>query len=105
MILEDGKFYPMMKAVPGRRAEAAMQIEGLKPAEEALFMGDLLGPLLLKQKNPVLLLFIRQEIRVKEGILKGLSGQTISEKAAGRKEELFRELTLLKRAEALYEKP
>lgn len=95
MILEDGKFYPMMKAMPAQK----------ETREQVHEMEDLLGPLLLQEKNPVLYRFICQEIRVKEGILKDLSGQRSSGKIESRREALSKELFLLKKARALYEEP
>lgn len=108
IVLEDEKFYPMMKAVPvldkkdcktGKKEEAARRQED----DILLAMEDMLGPILLQERNPVLLLFIRREIRVKEGILNGLLEKEPCDKIESRKKELSEELFLLKKAEALYE--
>jgi tRNA (adenine22-N1)-methyltransferase len=65
MILEDGKFYPMMKAVPAERA--AMPV--WTPEEEAF------GKLLLEQRHPVLKQYLERELRLREEILKKLSAE------------------------------
>ena len=69
MILEDGKFYPVIKAVPGipsgRKAE-----EGDIPAVCAV--EDYFGPELLEAKHPVLKLYLQKEwessIKLKESL-------------------------------------
>lgn len=88
MILEDGKFYPIIKAGKGITGESCGDTA---LAEEAM---DLLGPCLLENKNPVLLAYIRQEIRTKEEILMGLKKQEQKEKLLLRKQEIEKELAL-----------
>ncbi len=95
MVLEDGKFYPMMKV--GRRADPPVRNTGEEEKEEILLQ-DMLGPLLLKRKDPVLFQFVNREIRVKQEILDGLEG---GEAHQGRRRELARELGLLKKGRAL----
>lgn len=98
MILEDGKFYPMIKAKPpgagklynGNKTEAECEIE------------DYLGPLLLSQRNPVLLQFIRKEIPLKQEIIDRLEKQEQNSRNVSRKRELQRELALLRKAERLW---
>lgn len=89
MILEDGKFYPMMKVRPGTK------ISGISKPDEDTEIKDLLGSCLLQNRNPVLLAYIRQEIQVKEGILEGLKKQEPKEKLLLRKQEIEKELVLL----------
>lgn len=109
MVLEDEKFYPMMKAVPSLEKKSCQEnqkkreADGGQNADSRLAMEDMLGPYLLRERNPVLLLFIRQEIRVKESILNELSKSGVSDKIESRKKELSEELFLLKKAKALYE--
>ncbi len=94
MILEEGKYYPMMKAVRSdTKANKSEECE----------LEDLLGPLLLKESNPVLLQYIKQEMRVKEGILKSLTERQEEGKVLQRKQELEKELALLKRAVQMYD--
>lgn len=63
MVLEDGKFYPMMRVINGETSEYN-QLE-LK-----------YGRLLLQQKHPVLKLFLEKEIQTKEKILQNLKGES-----------------------------
>lgn len=94
MILEEGKYYPMMKVVlSGKVADETKDYE----------LEDLLGPLLLKELNPVLLQYIHQEMKVKEGILTGLTERQNEGKVQQRKQELKKELALLKRAAKMYD--
>lgn len=108
MVLEDGKFYPMMRAVPSLEEKGCQAVRQEKETaggqndDITLAMEDMLGPLLLQERNSVSLLFIRQEIRVKESILSELSKGATGDKIESRKKELSEELFLLKKAEALY---
>lgn len=63
MILEDGKFYPMMKVI-NRDSEEYNNVE--------LHY----GPLLLKQKHPILKLFLEKEMNTKNGILHNLKQES-----------------------------
>ena len=75
LILEDGKFYPMMKAVP--------ENDGSLPEwtkEEYLF-----GKYLLAGRHPVLKQYLQRELRIREEILEKLPD------ALKRKEEVSRE--------------
>ena len=74
MVEEDGKYYPMMRAVKGT-------MPALSP-EEALY-----GPLLLKEKNKVLKEFLEKEWNTYEKIKKGLK-QENSDSARQRLEEI-----------------
>lgn len=95
MILEDGKFYPMMKVKLPAENNRIVQRD---KSENVYEMEDLLGPLLLQEKNPILLQYIEQEISLKEGILEGLKKQEQKEKILLRKQEIEKELALLKQA-------
>lgn len=96
MILEEGKFYPLMKV---KLSESGGLRAEVKREEK---MEDLLGPLLLKKRHPVLFAFIKKEISVKEKILDRLKMQEANDRNEERKRELQKELTLLKEAEALW---
>lgn len=65
MILEDGKFYPMMKAVHGKE-RAVFETE--TPYSE----GEAFGELLLKRRHPVLKEYLERELRIRDGILEKL---------------------------------
>jgi len=93
MILEEGKFYPLMKVKFSDSGNLC---------DETCEMEDLLGPLLLKKRHPVLFAFIKKEISVKGKILDRLKMQEANDRNEERKRELQKELTLLKEAEALW---
>lgn len=87
MLKEEGKYYVVMDVIRG-------QMEPLKPWE------SLYGPLLLKEKNPVLAELLQKEKTLCESILKGLAGQE-SESAGKRAEELRKQIRWI--GEAQYE--
>lgn len=96
MILEEGKFYPLMKVVRGGSGAA-------ESGQDELFqLRDMLGPLLLKEKHPVLLQFIQKEINLKQKILDKLESQEAGGKSSDRKKELLLELSLFRKAETLW---
>ena len=93
MILEDGKFYPIMKVV---------QYEGERPAvwsrEEEMF-----GRLLLERKHPVLKLYLERELRIRSEIsaqLELASGDAVKKRRMEVEEEKQLILTALKRYES-----
>ena len=93
MILEEGKFYPIMKAV---------QYEGEQPAvwsrEEEMF-----GRLLLERKHPVLKLYLERELRIRSEIsaqLESASGDVAKKRRMEVEEEKQLILTALKRYES-----
>ncbi len=88
MVLEDGKFYPMMKAV-----KAATDHYDLKELRY--------GKRLLAQKHPVLKVFLEKEIKTKEQILKNLKEETGAHIEA-RKSELQSDLSVAKEALGVY---
>lgn len=98
MVWEEGKFYPMMKAVPHK---GKMNTEKNK---ERYSLEDRFGPLLLKERNPVLLQFIMQEKQVKESILKKLEDCKNKEKIEKRRRELREDLEYLRQAADLFTK-
>ncbi|MCM1088720.1 MAG: class I SAM-dependent methyltransferase [Muribaculaceae bacterium] len=70
MIEEDGKFYPMMKAVKGKKKSLPYG-----ESKEALWyqrMEDRYGPHLLAERHPVLCRYIQREAHICEEILKQL---------------------------------
>ena len=84
-ILEDEKFYPMM------RVQYQNQIDP-KSAENLLFCKY--GKHLLEQKHEVLKLYLEKERMLYEGIKNSLQKQTISEKILKRSEEVEEILNL-----------
>jgi len=88
MVLEDGKFYPMMKVKNGA-SEDYTQIE-LR-----------YGKCLLMQKHPVLKQFLEKEVQTKEAILNNLESES-GEHIKNRKKELLEELLFAKEALKVY---
>lgn len=114
MILEGGKFYPMMKArkkpVYGicqaegcvSAGDGSQQQSGL-PDGITKELADAFGSCLLAKRDPVLYEYI---FRQKEDILRlihAMGGQEESERCRKRREELKAELSLLTQAERLYQ--
>ena len=109
MILEDGKYYPMMKVVRGKvEADYVTDVpEGLKAGNsigeiEAVFNDEELqiqlqmvfdeyGEYLLKEKHPVLLQFLCKEKKLYQGILNNLA-QLDTEKTETRQKEIKEKL-------------
>ena len=89
MIIEDGKYYPMMRVVPVESDEFWGNIP-----EEAIRACYLYGPLLLKNGNPSLRKFLVKQHKQLEKILKELEKQPESDKIAKRKQELMDEISL-----------
>ena len=84
MVLEENKFYPMMKAEPiGSRREKGVE----------LF--DCYGEQLLKKKHPVLKLFLEREEGLYEGLLSSLKQQN-TKKSISRRQEIEKELVKIR---------
>lgn len=92
MILEDGKFYPMMKAV---RAFAG-EVQDYSKMEEWF------GRLLLRQKDPVLHQYLERELMLRLEILEKLKNAPASS-AGDRIKEIEEERQLILAALELYE--
>ena len=93
MILEDGKFYPIMKAVP---------YEGERPAVWSR-AEEMFGRLLLERKHPVLKLYLERELRIRSEIsaqLELASGDAVKKRRMEVEEEKQLILTALKRYES-----
>ena len=90
LVLEEGKFYPMMRAVPGKE-------QAPWSAAELQF-----GRYLLREKDPVLHRLLLREKELREKILEQLAGQE-SPAAAQRRSEIEEERLLIKEALDNYE--
>ena len=64
MIKEDGKFYPMMKAVHGEK-------ENFLPGTPYT-LSEWFGGMLLERRDPVLGEYLKRELRIRDGILEKL---------------------------------
>lgn len=91
MIFEEGKYYPMMKAV-------WKGIPQLSWTKEELYFGKFL----LSQKNPVLKEYLKREKRIREEILKNLSNSS-GEGGLRRMKEIEEEKRLTEEALKQYE--
>lgn len=92
MILEDGKFYPMMRAI---KCETEQTV---KMSEAQLCC----GPLLIAQKHPVLRDYLLRERQLDQRILDSLAGQE-GEASRHRQTEVETELEMIEGVLALYE--
>jgi tRNA (adenine22-N1)-methyltransferase len=92
MIFEDGKFYPMIRVVPGEEIVEEPYTE----VEEAF------GRYLLKERHPVLLQYLEREMQICEKILDHLD-QAEQERAKERKAEVDEKLALLCEARKVYQ--
>lgn len=86
MILEEGKFYPMMRVVPGVQTPAAAD-------ETQQRLWDKFGRLLMEQKNATLIKFLHFDLKIHEEILEKLKSQGDPDTASGRGERIKEVLT------------
>ena len=89
MVIEDGKYYPMMKVVP---VEEIVLWEILP--EEVIPACDEYGPFLLKNGNPSLRKYLVKQHKQLTKILKELEKQPESKAIAKRKQEVFDAISL-----------
>ncbi len=88
MILEENKFYPIIKAVPGAVVPAS--------PEQPLY--DRFGPVLLKNRHPILEKYLEREWNNSLAIRERLSQAQDTPRIRVRKEALEEEMSYLKRA-------
>jgi len=95
MICEEGKYYPMMRVVPGagKLLDEAHPDDADRQLQQRLW--DKFGRLLLEEKNPVLISFLHFNIKLHEEILEKLRMQTGGDEAAvqGRENRIQEVLT------------
>lgn len=89
MIIEDGKYYPMMKVVP---VEEDVFWDVIP--DEAIRACYMYGPLLLKNGNPSLRKFLVNQHKQLTKILKELEKQPESQAIINRKKEVLDEISL-----------
>lgn len=94
LVFEDGKFYPMMRAVHGAATYAAGE-------SRRMLLEDRYGPLLLRKLHPLLPQYLERERRELERILGQLGRQAVSETTAGRMHEVQERLRLNREAKYL----
>ncbi len=88
IVEEDGKYYPMMRAVPGTP----------EPCDEVEYT---YGKKLLEERNPVLKAYLQKERDKREKLMRRLAANE-NDSARARKEELEAELELLNTALARF---
>lgn len=98
MVLEDGKYYPMMKVQPPSQREPDRTEE---PAEFWTETEIRYGKLLLKNRHPVLRQFLEREISLKTGIVRNLENQD-SPHAKERRKELEEDLVYAQKGMEYY---
>lgn len=90
MILEDGKYYPMMKVIPCEDDAQTYASEELE-----------YGKWLLHNANPVLKQFLERELQINEGIVKSLNTQQ-TERAKCRQDEILQKNEEIRQVLAKY---
>lgn len=95
IVCEDGKFYPMMAAVPGEWDDAGA-------GEEAALA---YGGMLLEKKHPVLKAYLEKILKQNEDVLDGLksAGDTENERRSIRTAEVERGIAGIREALKVYE--
>ena len=83
MVLEDGKYYPMMRVLPVERVDFYDHL-----APEVVTACDIYGPLLLKNGNPVLRRYLVKEFKTLSSIRRNLAAQEETENIRTRIAEL-----------------
>ena len=86
MILEDGKYYPMMKVSQQKAAEQTK----ILPQEVA----DAFGPVLLQKRHPVLKEWLERELRTTNSVIEQLSAQPDHERIRNRMQQVNCKKTL-----------
>lgn len=89
MVIEDGKYYPMMKVVPVEEDNFWKFLP-----EETIPPCDIYGPLLLKNGNPSLRKYLVKQHKQLHKILKELEKQPDTEAISARKQEVLQEISL-----------
>lgn len=89
MVIEEGKYYPMMKVIP----VDGIELWKVLP-EEVIPACDMYGPFLLKNGNPSLRKYLVKQHKQLTKILKELEKQPESESIKNRKQEVLKEIAL-----------
>lgn len=87
MILEDGKYYPMMKVSQQKAAEQTK----ILPQE----VTDAFGPVLLQKRHPVLKEWLERELRTTNSVIEQLSAQPDHERIRNRMQQVNCKKTLI----------
>ena len=100
LVFEDGKYYPMMRAVTHSEEDLKKkrEFDGQNSVDDGDVRHEL--ELLLKNHHPLLKDYLSREERLCRQVLEAMQGKQ-TEAANARREELQRELELLERAKKL----
>lgn len=90
MVLEEGKYYPMMKVVPKRAEQEKNTSFKQSKASEYLNLWDLYGQHLLEKQHPVLKSYLLKTQKANAELLEHLEAQA-SEKSEARRRDLEEE--------------
>lgn len=105
ILLEEGKFYQVIRAVTDRRSDPQSGCEDVSGRMEGELckLEDRYGPVLLRKRTPVFLSFLEREEAICEEILTKLRGQGLADdRRRERYEEVERLLQDCRRAQNLY---
>lgn len=100
MVLEAGKYYPVMRVLPSGRTEGQTGRADEEKNEVRLRIEDKYGPVLLRKKDPVLQDFLQKEKRICRQILEGL--QAGGSRQESRRKEILERMEDIERALRLY---
>lgn len=102
MVLEDGKYYPMMKVKFNGKESGSTVESHCKLQEEKVELyqeiEDKYGPLLLREQNKILWKYLEKEEKLYRNIKRELEKLPASEKITKRLEEVEQELIYIKEA-------
>lgn len=85
-VLEDGKYYPILRVLPGKADASRRQADKMKLPMEVL---DAYGPCLLRDQHPVLVSFLEKEKKQNDVVEKNLMlAQNQNERIAERLKEI-----------------
>ena len=100
MVLEAGKYYPVMRVLPSGRTEGQTGRADEEKNEVRLRIEDKYGPVLLRKKDPVLQDFLQKQKRICRQILEGL--QAGGSRQESRRKEILERMEDIERALRLY---
>ena len=94
LILEDGKYYPVIHAAKGEQVRPLWP-EGIGD-EDALEAEDRFGPVLLRERDPLLLVFLRWQLAINERILSSIEGAGEGDRRRERHEAISHTVSMIR---------
>lgn len=98
MLIEDEKFYVVIRAVPVKGMSEHSEARADDENAINTLLENLYGPILLAKKHPVLKEWLEREIGICQDIILRLSQNDVGEKAIIRRQEIEKKQELLKTA-------